>query len=83
MRAIHQGYNESEQVTGLLTMLQDHLALPFETTLLGVRVTVARVDLTANDEIVAICRRDDHKQSIPILDLSLPTPSPDTPGVRR
>jgi hypothetical protein len=70
-------YNESEQVTGLFTMLQDHLALPFETTLLGVSVTVARVELTANEEIVAICRRDDHKQLIPVLDLPLPTPSPD------
>ena len=70
-------YNEAEQITGLFTMLEEHLALPFETSLLGMTVTVAKVDLTVNDEIVAICRRDGHKQAIPILDLPLPHPAPD------
>lgn len=40
-------------------------------------VTVTKIDLTADNEIVAICRRDAHKQPIPILDLPLPTPGPD------
>jgi hypothetical protein len=57
-------YNEAEQITGLFTMIEDHLALPFQSTVLGMTVTVAKVDLTVNDEIVAICRRDDHKQAI-------------------
>jgi hypothetical protein len=70
-------YNEEEQITGLFTMLEDNLALPFETSVLGMPVTVAKVDLTVNDEIVAICRRDGHKQAIPILDLPLPAPAPD------
>jgi Calcium binding len=70
-------YNEEEQITGLFTMLEDHLALPFETSVLGMPVTVAKVDLTVSDEIVAICRRDGHKQAIPILDLPLPAPAPD------
>lgn len=70
-------YNDEEQITGLFTMLDEHLALPFQTTLLGTPVTVAKVDLTVNHEIVAICRRDGHRQAIPILDLPLPTPSPD------
>jgi len=69
-------YNEEEQITGLFTMLDEHLALPFQTAVLGMTVTVAKVDLTVNDEIVAIRRRDDHKQAIPILDLPLPTPVP-------
>ena len=67
-------YNEAEQITGLFTMIEDHLALPFQSTVLGMTVTVAKVDLTVNDEIVAICRRDDHKQAIPILELPLPAP---------
>jgi hypothetical protein len=70
-------YNEAEQITGLFTMIEDHLALPFQSTVLGMTVTVAKVDLTVIDEIVAICRRDDHKQAIPILELPLPAPAPD------
>jgi hypothetical protein len=70
-------YNEAEQVTGLFTMLEDHLALPFPTTVLGVTVTVTRVDLADNNQIVAICRRDRVKQAIPLLDLPLPAPAPD------
>jgi hypothetical protein len=72
--AIVDCYNEAEQVTGLFTMIEDHLALPFETSLLGMTVTVAKVDLTAGDEIVAICRRDGHKQAIPLIELPLPAP---------
>lgn len=70
-------YNEEEQVTGLFTMLEEHLALPFQTTVLGLSVTVTHVDLTTNDQIVAICRRDGVKQAIPLLDLPLPAPAPD------
>jgi len=72
--AIVDCYNEAEQVTGLFTMIEDHLALPFETSLLGMTVTVAKVDVTGGDEIVAICRRDGHKQAIPLLELPLPAP---------
>lgn len=70
-------YNDEEQITGLFTMIDEHHALPFETSVLGVPVTVAKVDLTIGHEIVAICRRDAHKQTIPILDLPLPDPAPD------
>jgi hypothetical protein len=68
-------YNEDEQVTGLFTMLEDPLAMPFETLILGFCVTVESVDLTADGEIVAVCTRDGLPQSIPILDLPLPNPS--------
>jgi hypothetical protein len=70
-------YNDEEQITGLLTMIDEHLALPFETSVLGVPVTVSKVDLAISHEIIAICHRDGHKQAIPILDLPLPTPTPD------
>jgi len=50
-------YNESEQVMGLYTMIEDNLALPFETTVLGVPVVVERVDLTQREEIVVLCLR--------------------------
>jgi hypothetical protein len=70
-------YNDAEQITGLFTMLEEHLALPFDTEILGITVTVTKIDLTAGNEIVAICRHDAHKQAIPILDLPLPDPPPD------
>ena len=38
-------------------MMENDLALPFATLVLGVEVTVERIDLTEADEIVAICAR--------------------------
>jgi len=70
-------YNEEEQATGLFTLLEDHLALPFQTRVLGFPVTVDSIDLTASDEIVAVCSRDGAQQRIPILDLPLPTSPPE------
>ena len=69
-------YNESEQVTGLSAMIEDNVALPFETAVLGVTVTVERVQLTPQGEIVAVCRRAGVRQIIPLLDLPLPSPPP-------
>ncbi len=48
-------YNESEQVTGWFTMIDENLAVPFEAVVLGVTVTVERVDITEADQIVAVC----------------------------
>ncbi len=70
-------YNEDEQVTGLFTLIEDNLAVPFPTEVLGVPVTVESVDLTDSGQIVAICTRDQARQSIPIVDLPLPTPPPE------
>ena len=69
-------HDESEQVSGFFTMIEDNLLVPFETRILGVSVVVERVDLNERDEIVAICSRGRARQSIPILDLPLPTPPP-------
>ena len=43
-------YGDSEQTTGWYTMLEEHLALPFETTMLGVVVNVARLDLRGENK---------------------------------
>jgi hypothetical protein len=58
-------------------MLEDNLSLPFVTQLLGQEVTVAKVDITKGDHIVAICSRGKATQAIPILDLPLPDPRPE------
>ncbi len=69
-------YNESEEVTGIFTMLEENLVVPFLTTMLGVEVTVERVDLNKADEIVAVCRRGRERQRVPVIDLPLPDPKP-------
>jgi hypothetical protein len=69
-------YSDSECVTGFYTMLDDHLDVPFQTVVLGVEVTVTGVELTGDEQIVAVCVRDGSRQRIPILDLPLPTPWP-------
>jgi len=74
--AIVDCYNESEQATGLYTMIDNKLALPFETMVLGVPVTVEGVDLTQQGEILAVCRRARGPQTVPIIDLPLPSPRP-------
>jgi hypothetical protein len=75
--AIVDAYNESEERCGIFTMIEEHLALPFATEVLGVPVTVERIDLTEADEVVAICRRGRTSQRINVLDLPLPTPRPE------
>jgi hypothetical protein len=65
---------ESEQVTGWFTAIDENLAVPFETMVLGVSVTVERVDLRHDEQIVAVCRRGRSRQLLPILDLPLPSP---------
>jgi hypothetical protein len=69
-------YNEAEQLTGLYTMIDENLTVPFETQVLGTSVVVERVVLTDRDEIVAVCRRGRERQRISLLDLPLPSPPP-------
>ena len=69
-------HDESEAVSGFLTMFEENLELPFETTVLGVAVTVEGLDLTDRDEIVAICVRGSVRQKLSLLDLPLPSPPP-------
>lgn len=69
-------YNDSECVTGFYTKLEDHLAVPFATRVLGVEVTVTEVELSDDEQIMAVCGRGRSRQRIPILDLPVPTSLP-------
>jgi len=69
-------YDDGEQRSGFFTMIEDHLALPFEAEVLGMPVTIERIDMTAAGEIVAICKRGGKRQAIPILELAMPVPAP-------
>ena len=73
-------YDEDEQVLGLYSVMTDELAVPFQTIVLGVAVTVEDLDLTGRGHIVARCSRGGIRQAISVLDLPLPTPPP--PGAQ-
>jgi calcium binding protein len=74
--AVVDAYTEEDQVVGFLTMMQEHLTLPFSANIVGVDVVVEKVDMARDGQIVAICRCDQTRQRIGILDLPLPTPAP-------
>ncbi len=67
----------SEQTVGFFTMFEERLKLPFKTEVLGVEVTVERLDMTDEEQIVAVCSRGKSQQPIQILDLTLPNPPPE------
>ena len=69
-------YGDDEQKVGLLTMMQEHLALPFSVSILGFEATVEKVDMTRDGRVVAVCQRNGIRQRIEILDLPLPKPAP-------
>jgi hypothetical protein len=69
-------HDEAEQRVGFHAVLEEHLAVPFTTTVLGVSVEVAGVDFNDAEELVAICRRGAHRQLISLVDLPLPSPGP-------
>ncbi|MDB4960512.1 MAG: hypothetical protein JWP01_511 [Myxococcales bacterium] len=75
-QATVDAYGESEQVTGWHCMLAQHLAVPFETTVLRATVIVERIDLRLDDHIVAICKQGRRRQAIEIRELPLPSPRP-------
>jgi hypothetical protein len=65
-----------EQATGLFTMIEENLALPFKTTVLGIAVDVVSVDMGDDGRLVAVCTAGRHQQTIALADLPLPTPPP-------
>ena len=67
-------YNESECITAFYTTLEERLGLPFEAEVLGVAVMVESIDLTDDEQIVAVCERGGTPQRISILDLPLSAP---------
>lgn len=75
--ALVDAYGESEQVTGFYTMMEDDLRLPFETEILGMTVIVEGIDITEDDQLVAVCRRDKNQQRVSLAELPLPSPPPE------
>ena len=70
-------YGELEQTVGFFTLLEERLKLLFKTEVLGAEVTVERLDMTDDEQIVAVCSRGKSRQRVPILNLTSPDPPPE------
>jgi hypothetical protein len=68
-------YDTSEQLMGFFNMIGEHLAVPFKTTILGLAVTVEGV-MCDESRFVAECVRGEHRQTIDLRDLPIPSPPP-------
>ena len=77
-RATVDASNDEEEQLGFFTAIEDHVKFPFKVTLLGAEVSVRGIEVNDADEIVAVCVfvRDRGRQTVPLLDLPLPKPSP-------
>lgn len=69
-------YGEEEQASAWACTLEEQVELPFITRVLGVEVSVERIELRNDSSIVALCARGRERQAIPIIDLPLPRPPP-------
>jgi hypothetical protein len=69
-------YDESEQTSGFYTMIEDHLAVPFVTEVLGVEVSVVGIEMDENGSLKAVCERNRKRQLIGLIELELPKSPP-------
>lgn len=71
--------DKEEQVSGFLTMIEENVALPFTTRVLGVEASVVAVEMDDDGSLGAVCERGGEQLRIGLTNLPLPSPSP--PGV--
>lgn len=69
-------HDEEEAVSGFFCVMDQDLKFPFQTTVLGVPVSVDTIEQTENNDIVAVCQAGKHRQRIRLADLPLPVPEP-------
>ncbi len=74
--ALTDAHGDGEQAAAFHCLIDEHLALPIATVVLGAAVRGVGVDLTDRDVLVARCRRGKDRQVIDLLELPLPTPPP-------
>jgi hypothetical protein len=74
--AVIDCHDEEEALTGFATMVENNLVVPFETTVLGITVTVTGVTHMSHG-LVADCVRGRHRQAVHLLDLPMPQPPPE------
>jgi hypothetical protein len=73
--ALVDAYGEEEQLSGFFCVIEENLALPFTTMVLGAEVSVADIEHTGRG-IAAVCVRGTERQPIDFLQLPVPVPPP-------
>lgn len=69
-------YGDAEQATAFLTMLDEHLALPCEASVLGEVVVVEKIDIGHAGELIALCGRRGKRHKVGRSELELTAPRP-------
>jgi hypothetical protein len=69
-------YSEEEQASGFFNMIEENLALPFATRVLGVEVSVVAVEMDDDGGVKVVCEHGGERQRIGLTDLPLPSPPP-------
>jgi len=69
-------YDEMEQASGFYAMIEEHVAVPFATQVLGIEVSVVGVEMDDNGSLKAVCERNGERQLIGLIDLELPQLTP-------
>jgi hypothetical protein len=69
-------YDAEEQASGFFAAIEDNLALPFTTRILGVDASAAAVEMDNDGRIKVVCERTGDQQRIDLLDLPLPSMPP-------
>lgn len=70
-------HDEWEQLDSFQVMLQDNLAYPFRTRLLGIEVVVTGIAFGLRPDLVFICVRGGETLRVGVLDLPRPSPPPE------
>jgi hypothetical protein len=68
--------DQEEALMGFFSLVEENLAVPFATTVLGVKVTVDRIIQSSDGRLMAECSRGAARQMIGLADLPLPDPAP-------
>jgi hypothetical protein len=74
--ALVDAYGPDGELTAWSAVLEDALAVPSTTTVLGREVTVTKLEIPENGGIRAVCVAEGHRQRIAPTDLPLPEPPP-------
>lgn len=69
-------YDTMEQAGGFLAMIEENLALPFATRVLGVEASVVAIVMDDDGGLDAVCEREGERQRIDLGKLPLPSPPP-------
>ena len=69
-------YDTMEQAVRLLAMIEENLALPFATRVLGVDASDVAIEMADDGGLDAVCEREGERQRIDLRKLPLPSPPP-------